>query len=113
MRFAEELILLLIDKEHGDLVPVPDGSLRSALAGSVLMDLALEDRVDNDMEHLFLVDPTPVGDDLLDPWLRVIASAPERRLLGGAARGACRGLRHSRQGGRTPGGSPHSGTGGR
>lgn len=79
LRFAEELILLLIDKEHGDLAPVPDRSLRCALAGSVLMDLALEDRIDSDMEHLFLVDSTPVGDDLLDRWLKVIGSDSERR----------------------------------
>jgi len=73
LRFAEELILLLLDKDTGALAPVPDRSLRCALAGAVLMDLALEDRIDTDPEHLFLVDSTPVGDELLDPCLRLIA----------------------------------------
>ena len=79
LRFAEELILLLLDKDTGALAPIPDRSLRCALAGSVLMDLALENRIDTDLERLFLVDSTPVGDGLLDPCLRSIASAAETR----------------------------------
>ncbi len=37
------------------------------------MDLALENRIDTDLEQLILVDSTPVGDDLLDPTLARIA----------------------------------------
>ena len=37
------------------------------------MDLALEDRIDTDLEKLMLADSTPVGDDLLDPILAEIA----------------------------------------
>ncbi|MDE2913089.1 MAG: cytochrome P450 [Paracoccaceae bacterium] len=72
LRLAEELLLLLIDKEHGDLAPVPAPSLRYALAGAVLMDLALEERIDTDPKHLFVVDSSPVGDGLLDPSLATI-----------------------------------------
>ena len=72
-RFAEELLLLLLDEETGSLVPVPDRSLRYLLAGAVLMDLALENRIDTDLDRLILVDATPVGDDLLDPTLAEIA----------------------------------------
>ena len=39
------------------------------------MDLALENRIDTDVQRLFLVDPTPVGDALLDPMLSEIAHA--------------------------------------
>ena len=78
LRFAEELILLLVDKEHGDLVHVPERSLRSALAGAVLMDLSLEERIDTDLQHLFVVDPTPLGDDLLDPCLALLARGRRR-----------------------------------
>lgn len=74
LRFAEELMMLLVDRENGNLVPVPDRSLRSALAGATLADLAFENRVDTDLENLVLVDPTPVGDDLLDPALEAIAA---------------------------------------
>ena len=73
LRFADELLLLLIDDRRGDLIPVPEWSLSCALAGAVLMDLALEDRIDTDPQRLMLLDATPLGDDLLDPVLEEIA----------------------------------------
>ena len=80
LRFAEELILLLLDKETGEFRPgFRSDPCRCALAGAVLMDLAIEDRIDTDLERLFPVDSTPVGDDLIDPWLRSISRATEIR----------------------------------
>ncbi len=73
LRFAEELLILLIDKAHGDFLHIPETSLRYALAGAVLMDLALEGRIDTDPESLFVVDPAPVGDSLLDASLAEIS----------------------------------------
>ena len=73
LRFAEEVMLLLLDDEEGRFLRVPDWSMRYALGGAVLMDLALEDRIDTDLEKLILVDPTPLGEDLLDPVLAEIA----------------------------------------
>ena len=74
LRFAEEIILLLLDEERGELAPnLPPHSLNIVLAGAVLMDLALEDRIDTDLEQLMLVDSTPLEDDLLDPTLAAIA----------------------------------------
>ena len=82
LRFADELLLLLIDDKRGDLLPVPEWSLSCALAGAVLMDLALENRIDTDPERLVLLDSTPLDDDLLDPVLaeltRFDASRPAR-----------------------------------
>ena len=75
LRFAEEIMLLLLEDEGTRFLNVPDPSLRYALAGGVLMDLAMEDRIDTDLEKLILVDPTPLGDDLLDPVLADIAAA--------------------------------------
>ena len=80
LRFAEEILLLLLDENRGDLTPVPGWSLSCALAGAVLMDLALENRIDTDVEHLVLADSTPLGDDLLDPALEEIARADETHL---------------------------------
>ena len=77
LRFPEEIILLLLDDEGGDFVRVPEWSVQCALAGAVLMDLALENRIDTDPNQLVLVDSTPVGDDLLDPTLARIAEATE------------------------------------
>ena len=73
LRFAEELMLLLLDNENGEFIQVPNRTMQYALAGAVLMDLASEYCIDTDLEQLILLDPTPVGDDLLDPTLADIA----------------------------------------
>ena len=79
-RFAEEILLLILDSDNGDVVAsMPPQSLHTLLAGAVLMDLALENRIDTDLEQVSLVDETPVGDDLLDPVLADIAAANEPR----------------------------------
>ena len=75
LRFADELLLLLIDDKRGDLIPIPEWSVSCALAGALLMDLALEGRIDTDPERLLLLDAAPLGDDLLDPVLTEIARA--------------------------------------
>ena len=77
-RFAEEIVLLLLSDDDGRFVRVPSWSLEYSLAGAVLMDLALEGRIDTDLDKLVLVDATPVGDSLLDPTLAEIAEGAER-----------------------------------
>ena len=80
LRFAEEILLLLHDEDRGDFAPgLAPHSLNIALAGAVLMDLALENRIDTDLDHLFLVDATPLEDDLLDPTLADIARDTDTR----------------------------------
>ena len=78
LRFAEEVILLLLNDDDGRFAHVPSWSLNYALAGGVLMDLALENRIDTDLENLILVDATPVGDSLLDPTLADIEAGEKR-----------------------------------
>ena len=77
LRFPEELLLLLHSDDSGYFVPIPEWRMSCALAGGVLLDLALEDRIDSDLETLFLTDPTPTGDELLDPTLEDIAQCDE------------------------------------
>ena len=80
LRFAEEILLLLHDEDRGDFAPgLAQHALNIALAGAVLMDLALENRIDTDLEHLFLADATPLEDDLLDPTLADIARDTDTR----------------------------------
>ena len=78
LRFAEEIILILLDDEDGRFVRIPRWSLNYALAGGILMDLAMENRIDTDLENLILVDSTPVGDSLLDPALAEIAASDQK-----------------------------------
>ena len=79
LRFAEELLLLTLDDENGRFARVPDRLMRYALAGGVLMDLALENRIDTDLKNLILVDSTPLQDSLLDPTLADIAQADDTK----------------------------------
>ena len=77
LRFAEEIVLLSLRDDDGKFVPVPAMSMQHALAAAVLMDLALENKIDTDPENLVLIDATPVGDSLLDPTLEKIAAGEQ------------------------------------
>ena len=73
LRFVEEILLLLIH-DDGRTTHVPSWVLDYAVAGGVLMDLALENRIDTDPQRLILVDSAPIGDNILDPALAEIAA---------------------------------------
>ena len=77
LRFVEEIVLLLLRDDDGRFVSVSNWSLDYATAGAVLMDLAMENRIDTDLDSLFLIDATPIGDSLLDPTLAEIAAQAE------------------------------------
>ena len=77
LTFAEEILLLLLDDESGEFVSTPVWPRRCALAGAVLMDLALLNRIDTDLRKLVVVDPSPTGDDLIDPILATIVGETE------------------------------------
>ena len=77
MCLTEELILLMLNEESGYLEMVPGWDFACVMAGAVVADLALEHRIDTDLEALYLVDATPTGDELLDPTLLEISGAKE------------------------------------
>ena len=81
LSLAEELFLLLLDEQSGALRPVAQRAASLAFGGAVLMELQFANRIDSDPETLVLIDPSPLGDDLLDPALAEIAAAEERRDL--------------------------------
>jgi golgi phosphoprotein 3 len=70
LSFAEEIVLLLLDEAEGTFVPVPESVFGVVVVGAALMDLAIRNRVDADLEQLMVVDGTPLGDDILDDVLR-------------------------------------------
>jgi len=73
LTLVEEIVLLMLRDDDGRFVPVSSWSMEYAIAAGVLMDLAMENRIDTDLEILILVDSTPIGDSLLDPTLADIA----------------------------------------
>ena len=77
----KSLLILVSDDDSAITISIPDRTLRYALAGAALLDLALEHRIDTDLEALYLTDATPLGDDLLDPVLADIAGGAQVPIL--------------------------------
>ena len=69
----------MLKDETGYVVPIPEWRMSCALAGSVLMDLAIDNKIDTDLQTLTIVDATPTNDDLVDPTLAEIAADKEVR----------------------------------
>ena len=78
MYLVEEIFLLMLDEQSGALRPVSQRTIALALGGAALMDLQFANRIDTDLDTLVLTDPTPLGDDLLDPLLAEIAETDTR-----------------------------------
>ena len=77
MRLTEELMLLLLNEQSGYLEVGTGWNFSCVVAGSVLAELALENRIDTDLRELLLIDATPTGDKLLDPALKEISESKE------------------------------------
>jgi Golgi phosphoprotein 3 len=75
LTLAEDIVLLLLDDESGKLESIDLMTLNYAMAGAILMDLALRNKIDTDLEKLIVADPTPTGIELLDTYLSKISSA--------------------------------------
>jgi Golgi phosphoprotein 3 len=75
---AEELLLLAHDEQSGQFANLQDLLMNTALAGAVLMDLALLNRVDTDVSSLVVLDRSPTGEKLLDFALNSIATLPKK-----------------------------------
>jgi hypothetical protein len=77
--FSEEFLLLALGDPKGGFVREPPERFDNALAGAILMDLALLNRIDTDLDHLILIDGSPTGDSLLDRVLDAIKEFPDSK----------------------------------
>lgn len=75
--FVEETTLLLLDDASGEFVDMPVSGFGTVIAGAALMDLAMHDRVDTDLEKLTVVNKAPTGDSILDDALAQLSQKPE------------------------------------
>jgi golgi phosphoprotein 3 len=73
--FVEEIVLLQLDDTQGRFVDLPLSAAEIVLAGAALMELAIANRVDTDLERFIVVDAKPTGDDILDEVLAQLAAA--------------------------------------
>ncbi len=78
LTLADEIVVLMLNDTDGEIKQnlAPIG--RVAVAGGVLMELALQGRIDTDLTSLFIVDAAATGDKLLDSILQEIGAASER-----------------------------------
>jgi Golgi phosphoprotein 3 (GPP34) len=79
LTLADEIVVLMLRDDTGAIRSECDSVANIAIAGGILMELALLGRIDTDLTSLFIIDPKPVGDELLDPALQKIAAEPETR----------------------------------
>jgi Golgi phosphoprotein 3 len=79
LTLADEIVVLMLRDDTGAIRPECASVASMAIAGGILMELALLGRIDTDLKTLFIVDAAPVGDDLLDEALHKIAAAPQSR----------------------------------
>jgi golgi phosphoprotein 3 len=79
LTLADEIVVLMLRDDTGAIRPECATVASMAIAGGILMELALLGRIDTDLKSLFIVDPTPVGDELLDEALHKIAAEPQSR----------------------------------
>ena len=79
LTLADEIVVLMLDDETGVIKPACAGSANVAIAGGIVMELALLGCIDTDLKSLYVVDPKPVGDELLDRALQEITAESSRR----------------------------------
>lgn len=78
---AEEVLLLLLDEKKGTLIQVPQLTLHFVLAGAILMELAIRNKVDSDIDSFYIIDRDPTGEPVLDGIMTKIDSyAPNQDL---------------------------------
>ena len=77
LSIAEEVLLLTLHDSDGSFIKVPDWTIRYALSGAVLMELALRDKIDTDLETLTVLNTDPTGDSILDGLLKFIGQETE------------------------------------
>ena len=79
LTFVEEILLLALDDKKGKFVDLPPLALDQALAGAALLELAFQNRIDTDLTHLTLVSDKATGDRMLDPILKEIVAAKDKK----------------------------------
>lgn len=79
LKLTDELLLLALRDKKGTLVSSASMALPYGLAGAVLMELTLRQRLHLEDKKFSICDPTPTGDDILDEALAKIASSKKSR----------------------------------
>jgi Golgi phosphoprotein 3 len=72
LTLAEEMLLLALDEETGTIVDLPNYQTNAMLVAAVLMDLALQNRIDTDLQNLQVISQEPTQNPILDKILDLL-----------------------------------------
>jgi golgi phosphoprotein 3 len=76
LTMLEEVVLLAVDEQTGNLRSAREFSTSYALVGAVFFDLALAGKIDTDTETIDIIDRSPTGNATLDRILGEMAAKP-------------------------------------
>jgi hypothetical protein len=82
LTLADEIVVLMLDDTAGEINSGCVSVAGVAIAGGILMELALRENIDTDLKSLFVVNAKPTGDELLDGILQELNAEPERHSSG-------------------------------
>jgi len=74
LTLAEDIVLILLDDSSGRLANIDLMTLNYSMAGAVLMELALRNKIDTDLDRLVVVDSKTTGIQMLDHYLNIIST---------------------------------------
>src|SRR5687768_970046 len=74
LTIPEEFLLLTLRDEEGGFVDILPQASAAGFVGAAIMELALQSRVDSDLEKIWVVDKTPIGEACVDIVLAKIAA---------------------------------------
>jgi len=77
LTMLEEVVLLAVDEQTGNLRSTREFGTAYALVGALFFDLALAKRIDTDTETIQIIDQTPTGNATLDRVLAGMAQKPQ------------------------------------
>jgi hypothetical protein len=82
LSISEELYLLSLDEEKGNILPFVKGTIANGLSGTILAELVLQGKISSNEKHrVEIIDSTPTGDEILDEALQEIQSSEKPRKL--------------------------------
>ncbi|MEI7981471.1 MAG: GPP34 family phosphoprotein [Bacteroidota bacterium] len=81
LTIPEELFLLTVNENTGRRAFVKSKKFDFMLSASILMDLALHNRIDTDPDDVIPDRPDPTGHPLLDAALELIRNTPEQQKI--------------------------------
>jgi hypothetical protein len=79
LTLPEELLLIALDDDKGTFVQMPMMALDYSLAGALIMELALQERVGIKDEKLYLQDDTDLNDVVYNKLLQMVTAETENK----------------------------------